>query len=202
MHLMKPFRPYAICTAICTAIRSAVLQQLARGTGLVLLSTHLAMANPLSEPSVNTVRLGQGEFRYFGFQVYQAALDAKQRIDALQWDQHALTLTLTYRRALKGAAIAERSLEEMRRSKDIDAVHEVAWLNAMRRCFPDVQEGDRLQGFYQPAAGIRFDHNGKSVCTLKDADFAKQFMGIWLHETSSAPDLRAQLLGLRRAEGS
>lgn len=194
MPLMQHLRTHAI--------GNVVFRQLARCTGLVLLSTHLAMANPVSEAPGNTVRLGQGEFRYFGFQVYQAVLDAKQLIDALQWDQHALTLTLTYRRTLKGVAIAERSLEEMRRSKDIDAVHEVAWLNAMRRCFPDVQEGDRLQGFYQPEAGIRFDHNGKTMCTLKDADFAKQFMGIWLHETSSAPDLRAKLLGLRQAEGS
>ena len=162
----------------------------------------LAQANPVALGAQSTVRVGQGEFTYFGFKVYQAALDAPAPFVPAQWDQQGLTLTLTYHRSLKGKAIAERSLEEMRRSKPIEAVHEIAWLKDMRECFPDVQQGDRLQGFYQPGTGIRFDYNGQPRCHIKDADFARQFIGIWLHTSTSAPDLRAQLLGLSRAGGS
>lgn len=158
-------------------------------------------ANPVTSASSPSVRVGQGEFTYFGFKVYRATLHAAAPFVAAKWDQQPLTLTLTYHRSLKGKAIAERSLEEMRRSKPIEAVHEIAWLKDMRDCFPDVQEGDRLQGIYQPNAGIRFDYNGETRCHLKDADFARQFIGIWLHTSTSAPDLRAQLLGLSRAEG-
>ncbi len=158
-------------------------------------------ANPVAPPVQQSTRVGQGEFTYFGFKVYQATLHAPAAFVPSQWDQHALTLTLTYHRSLKGKAIADRSLEEMRRSKPIEVVHEIAWLKDMRECFPDVQEGDRLQGVYQPGAGIRFDYNSQPRCHIKDADFARQFLGIWLHASTSAPDLRAQLLGLSRADG-
>lgn len=168
---------------------------------LACVLSQFSWANPSAAASPDSIRLGQGEFRYFGFQVYTATLDARQRFDPRVWDQHALVLTLTYQRSLKGKAIAERSLEEMRRSKPIDPVHEIAWLKDMHACFPDVQQGDRLQGFYLPGQGIRFEYNGKPSCDIKDADFARQFIGIWLHANTSAPDLRAQLLGLSRNEG-
>jgi hypothetical protein len=158
----------------------------------------LVTANTAEHLPSTTVRIGAGEFRYFGFRIYQAELDAAHQLQSRPWHEQALTLTLTYQRALNGAAIAERSLEEMRRERPIDERQATQWLSTMKRCFPDVQEGDRLQGRYQPDAGIWFSHNGQARCHIADARFARQFMGIWLGEATSAPELRAQLLGLQQ----
>jgi hypothetical protein len=167
-------------------------------TGIVLGgSAALAWASSPEPTGPALLRVGAGEFRYFGFRIYKAELAAPHLLQSERWHEQALALTLTYHRALKGAAIAERSLEEMRRARTIDEVSAQRWLTAMSQCFPDVQEGDRLRGSYRPDAGIWFSHNGQARCHITDARFARQFMGIWLGDTTSAPELRAQLLGLQ-----
>ncbi|MDM7457414.1 MAG: chalcone isomerase family protein [Tepidimonas sp.] len=111
-----------------------------------------------------------------------------------------LVLELTYRRAFRGADIARRSLEEMRRAGPISASDEAAWLAAMQRIFPDVGPGDRIAGLWQPAVGARFvltDANGRRrlLGEVADVRFAERFFGIWLAASTSEPELRRALLG-------
>ena len=132
-------------------------------------------------------RWGQGEFRRFGFLVYEASLwagDDPQR--------PPLALRLDYKRRIAGSAIAEASVQEMRRFGSEETVL-AAWHERMARIFPDVQDGDHILGVYTPD-GARFSHNGRDLGGVDDARFARDFFGIWLDPRTSAPELRAALL--------
>ncbi|MEW6693509.1 MAG: chalcone isomerase family protein [Pseudomonadota bacterium] len=144
--------------------------------------------------------VGQGTLRYWGFAVYDATLLAAPGWRASDLGRQPLVLTLRYQRGFRGADIARRSLEEMRRAGPIDPADEAAWLAAMQRVFPDVRAGDRIAGLWQPGVGARFvltDADGRQriLGDIADTRFAERFFGIWLAPTTSEPTLRQALLG-------
>ena len=117
-------------------------------------------------------RWGSGEFRRFGFLVYEATLwagDDPQR--------PPLVLRLTYRRAIAGKAIAAASVDEIRRLGLADAATVQRWGALLAELFPDVAHGDSITGHYLPG-GVRFVHNGRPLGAIDDAQFAHAFFAI------------------------
>lgn len=141
----------------------------------------------------------QARFRYFGFEVYDLRLWAAPGFDPLTYDTQTFVLELAYLRALKGAAIAERSIREMKGVGRFSDEQARRWEAAMRRCFPDVARGDRLAGLHRPGEGTRFSHNGQPTDAVPDPAFAPLFFGIWLAPATSEPGLRDALLADFRA---
>ena len=138
---------------------------------------------------------GQGELRFFGLRVYDIRLWAGDGALAADWPALPLALEIEYARDFGGAAIAERSLKEMRRQAEIATGTGTRWLDAMKRVFPDVRAGDRITGVHRPGAGVRFFVNGRLQGELPDPEFARLFFGIWLSPHTSEPSLREALLG-------
>lgn len=186
--------------------------------GVAALSLCLALAAPVlantgdnrASPSVQAVpgtgshpllpgsRLqGQALLRFFGLQVYQAHLWTRADFRPEQLEQQPLVLELQYLRDFKGSAIAERSLQEMRRSGSVSEERGQRWLSEMQRIFPDVKSGDRIAGVHQPGQGAAFWHNGRPAGRIDDTEFARRFFGIWLAPSTSEPDMRTALLGLQ-----
>jgi hypothetical protein len=91
---------------------------------------------------------------------------------------------------LEGAAIAKRSVDEMRKVGSFSREQENTWLKAMQEIFPNVQKGDRLLGVYVPNVGAEFLLNDKVIGRIQDPLFAQLFFGIWMHESTSAPAIR------------
>lgn len=133
-------------------------------------------------------RWGSGEFRRFGFLVYEATLWAAQTGPL----QPPLALALTYRRQIAGRDIAQASVEQMRRFST-DEPQLARWGEQMARLFPDVAPGDRIVGLQGPER-VRFFHNDRALGAVEGAAFATTFFAIWLDERTSAPALRAALL--------
>ena len=158
-----------------------------------------ANAQPAMPPEVQAQlpqakATGATRMRFFGLSIYDAQLWVPPGFDATQYAAAPLALELRYLRALKGQAIAERSLQEMRRGGPMDAATEQRWLQAMEEAFPDVKEGDRLTGLQTPGAGTRFFFNGALRATVADPIFGPRFFGIWLAPWTSEPRLRGELL--------
>lgn len=140
---------------------------------------------------------GRGTMRVLGLTVYDAALWVAPGFEPAEWANHGLMLRLDYHRKLEGRAIAERSLQEMRRGGPIDDVDARRWQAWMESAFGDVQPGDHLAGRWWPdrqTTGIR--RNGSAWQELGDPAFGRRFFGIWLAPHSSAPALRSRLLAL------
>jgi hypothetical protein len=140
-------------------------------------------------------QLSQAQMRFFGLLIYDIRLWAQGKIDAQNWTEQVLALELEYARALSGAEIAKRSLAEMRRQADIASEQGQRWLGEMAAAFPDVKAGDRISGLNAPGEGISFFVNGRLQHNIKDANFSRLFLGIWLAPQTSEPKLRSQLLG-------
>jgi len=137
---------------------------------------------------------GSARLRFWGFEVYDAQLWVEPGFRASRLGAHALGLSLTYLRSLRGTAIAERSITEMRRQGPLDDPQANRWRDTMAAIFPDVKDGDRLTGVWQPSKGVRFWFNGAPRGQVDDDVFAARFFGIWLSEATSEPAMRLALL--------
>ena len=140
--------------------------------------------------------LGQARFTFFGFGVYDATLWAQRPAQPEQAHRMPAVLELRYLRRFSGQAIAERSLAEMQAAAAVPQATAQRWLAQMQALFPDVQDGDRLTGEHLPGQAALFWFNQAPLGRIDDAAFAAAFFGIWLAPTTSAPALRAALLGL------
>ncbi|MCG2576984.1 chalcone isomerase family protein [Dechloromonas sp. XY25] len=163
--------------------RRSLLLALLSAPALVLPES--AHAN--SELLAGLKRWGSGEFRRFGFLVYEATLwagDDPQR--------PPLALRLDYKRNIEGKAIAEASVKEMRPFV-ADEVMLNQWGEQLQRIFPDVKPGDHILGVYR-SSGARFYQGDRLIGAIGAPGFAEAFFAIWLDARTSAPDLRAALL--------
>lgn len=130
----------------------------------------------------------------WGFDVYDARLWTRQGFRHSQYAQHPFALELQYLRRLEGASIASRSIDEMRRVGSFTEAQAQSWQTAMRSLFPNVGPDDRITGINLPGVGAEFWVNGLRAGAVNDLAFARLFFGIWLHERTSEPKMRAQLL--------
>ena len=148
------------------------------------MQAQIQMALPGAKPS-STQR-----YQKWGFDIYDARLWTLPRFSIQNYAAHPFALELAYLRNFEGAAIAKRSLDEMRKVGNISAAEERAWLQAMTEIFPDIRKGDRLVGVYKPGEGAEFWFQQRRIGVVADPQFAKLFFGIWLHETTPAPAIR------------
>jgi len=158
-----------------TAARRRVLAALMLATVPALRAQGAAPKELLGEwPAVHLQ--GQGRLRFLGLQVYDIRLwTIEPALPAQDWPGKALALEIEYARTFAARMIAERSLDEMRRSGPVAADVADRWLRTMSQVFPDV----KLRG------------------EVRDAEFTRRFFGIWLGESTSEPSLRDSLLGRR-----
>jgi hypothetical protein len=180
MHRRRPVRALAFAALSALAAAGAHAQSLPPEAAKII-------------PDLRPV--GEGRLRWFGFHVYDARLWAEDgRADLA----NPLVLTIRYARPVAGAAIAERSHEEIVRLGFGTDRERSRWAERMRELFPDVRDGDELAGAYLPGRGARFYVNGRPLGDVPDPSFARAFFSIWLDPRTSAKDLRAQLLGEKR----
>jgi hypothetical protein len=182
--------------------RRAALVQLAAGAcwlaagGVAQASSGPAVPSELAGELAEARLQGSARLTWFGLRVYDARLWVGPEFDPARYAEQRFALALHYLRALNGPAIAERSLEEMRRVGSVDATQGQRWLDAMRQTFPDVRDGDRIVGLHRPGEAARFFYNGEPRGQVGDGEFARLFFGIWLSSRTSQPEMRVSLLGL------
>jgi Chalcone isomerase-like len=140
---------------------------------------------------------GQGRLRFLGLRVYEARLwtGSAGALSDTSWPEQTLALDIRYQRSIKGTAIAERSLDEMRRQGDIAPDTAQRWLAQMNQLFPDVEPGHRITAVLVPGVGLRVFVNGSLRGEVREPLFARTFLGIWLSPRTSDLSLRDALLG-------
>lgn len=197
-------------TPLKTILTLWLRRQGVRGAGGAVLLAALhgvgqAQANSVSSPNAGysrpevaalsgVVPTAPVRLRVWGFEVYDARLWMPVGFRHSQYAQYSFALELQYLRRLEGAAIASRSIDEMRRVGSFTDAQAQSWLAAMRELFPNVSAGERITGVNLPGVGAEFWVNGQRVGAVNDLAFARLFFGIWLDERSSEPKMRAQLL--------
>lgn len=138
--------------------------------------------------------IGKTRLTVWGFQVYDARLWATSTFRADRLASQPFALELSYLRDFTNIDIAERSLQEMRRSASISEEQAKSWTTEMLRVVPNVKKGDRIMGLHRPGESAAFFVNGKANGEIRDAEFARLFFGIWLSPKTSEPQMRSALL--------
>ncbi len=139
--------------------------------------------------------VGKSRLTYIFWDVYDAVLYAPNG----NWsEEKPFALKLSYLRDLEGKAIAERSVEEMRKQGLKNDQQLAKWQSTMAEIFPDVKEGDSLIGEVNNDGHTQFYFNGEPAGTVKDTEFTRAFFDIWLSEKTSEPEMRKQLLGVKK----
>ncbi len=138
--------------------------------------------------------IGKSRLTVWGFQVYDARLWAPAGFGPSSYTSQPLALELDYLRAFDAVDVADRSIQEMRRSVNITDAQATKWTAEMLRVIPNVKKGDRILGVHQPGVGASFWVNGKPNGEIRDPEFARLFFGIWLSPKTSEPKLRDALL--------
>ncbi|TBN33707.1 chalcone isomerase family protein [Pseudomonas sp. BGI-2] len=138
--------------------------------------------------------IGAGEFRVFGFDVYNARLWSAARPLAL--DQ-PFALELIYQRSISRDDLVQASVDEIKRLSGASVSPEQLerWKVQMQQSFVDVKAGTRITGIYLPGQGARFFVGQQPQHEVKDLQFARAFFAIWLDPRTRNPELRQQLLG-------
>ncbi|MDT4824574.1 Chalcone isomerase-like protein [compost metagenome] len=161
---------------------------------VVLLSTTAVQADWIDDfPGARSV--GAGQFKWFGFAVYEARLWSQGMRPTLD---HPFALEVTFLRELERETLVEMSEDEMRRlgGEQLDPGRLAGWTVEMREAFVDVTPGQRIAGLYLPGRGCRFYVDGQLRREVADPEFARAFFAIWLDPRTRTPKLRRQLLGL------
>jgi hypothetical protein len=161
-----------------------------------MLATASASALTLPEGAVKLVpearESGGGAFRFFGLLIYDARLwTSGARFD----DKAPFALGIRYARNIKGATLAEESVNQWHKMRYGLEGSYAGWAAQMRRVFPDVQPGDELVGVSLPSKGVRFFFNGVDNGEISDPAFARAFFAIWLDARTTEPGLRRALIG-------
>lgn len=195
--------PYSLISSLNRMARVGVL---AVALGAAVSSATAAADGAAAPPSFvqqalpAAALLGQGQMRFLGLRIYDARLWVGPQFKAADFGDYPLALELSYHRAFKGAAIAQRSIDEIERQGELPPAQAQRWLKVLTALLPDVQSGDRLTGLYQPGRGMRFWRGEQLLGVTDDAELARRFFAIWLSPRTSEPGLRSALLA-RRSEG-
>jgi hypothetical protein len=137
--------------------------------------------------------VGSGTLRFLGLRIYDATLWAPRGAWA---SGRPFALELRYARSFDGAAIARRSIEEIRAQRKLPDATLARWEAQLAAVFPDVRAGDRLIGVRLPGEGMAFYQGTRPLGRIDDETLAAAFFYIWLAPATRAPELRARLLGV------
>lgn len=154
-----------------------------------------AGSQPILQHVPEAQKVGSGRLSFFIWDVYDAKLYAPgERYDFSE----PFALKLSYLIDLKGADIAERSVEEMRKQGFKDEAKLKAWQQAMEKIFPDVKEGNTLTGIRDANGRSLFYLDDILIGSVEDEAFTNRFFAIWLDPKTSEPALRKKLLGIKQ----
>jgi hypothetical protein len=185
--------PWGLQVLGCALLWGALAVEV-RAQSTTVTSPNAAFSRPEVTGLGGVVPTAPVRLRVWGFEVYDARLWTPVGFRHGQYTQFPFALELQYLRKLEGAAIASRSIDEMRRVGSFSDAQAQSWAGTMREFFPDVRQGERITGINLPGVGAEFWVNGQRAGVVKDPAFARLFFGIWLDERTSEPKMRAQLL--------
>jgi hypothetical protein len=134
--------------------------------------------------------VGSGQFRWWGFLVYDATLWSPQG-DYQPGGPFALNLR--YARDVSRQDIVEASIDQMR-DLGYPVNKHPEWKAKLDQVMVSVKSGDTLTGVYTPGQGAVFFHNDKLTGQVSER-LAEAFFAIWLDPKTTEPKLRQALLG-------
>lgn len=139
--------------------------------------------------------VGQGQFSYLFWDLYQAQLFSPDGRFAGYQQSKPLKLELTYQRDIAVTDFVEATLAQWEQQHGQLSAEKKRWGGQLSSIWRDVKSGDRLACVYLANGQTEFLLNDKPLGVIADPTFGPVFLDIWLGANTTAPKLRARLLG-------
>lgn len=167
---------------------------------LLLCSLLLALLWPVAASAVpwqQLALLGEGRFSRLWLDIYDARLySAQPRWPGETSAALPLALSITYLRDIEAEALLEATAEQWQlQPRWANHPQQGQWLAQLRQLWPDINKGDNLTLWLDNSGQAHFYYNQQLLGQVSDPGFGYAFVDIWLSAATSAPELRAQLLG-------
>lgn len=139
--------------------------------------------------------VGEGEFSYLFWDLYQAQLFSPDGRFVDYQQSKPLKLELTYQRDITVADFVDATLAQWEQQHGQLSADKKRWGGLLGNIWRDVKTGDRLACVYLPSGHTEFFLNDAPLGVIEDQAFGPLFLDIWLGTNTTAPKLRARLLG-------
>lgn len=150
---------------------------------------------PVQAGEIALQTVGQGQFSYLFWDLYQARLATGDgKFHSYQQNKPVL-LELTYQRDISRDDFVEATLDQWQKQQGALLPRHQIWAEQLTRLWRDVKKGDQLACLYRADGLVEFSYNGQSLGVVDDPAFGAEFLDIWLGEKTTAPKLRLALLG-------
>ncbi|TMP35949.1 hypothetical protein [Pseudoalteromonas rubra] len=156
---------------------------------------------------------GTADLRYLFWDIYSAALYTGG--EDYRETEYPQILSLTYKRDIEAQELVDAT-EEQWQKQQLSLDNSEQWLRQLVQLWPDIRKGNQLilvvdedlqSRFYfrpEPPAELSaslsesdLKASARFLGAIKDSAFGPAFLGIWLSEKTTEPELRKQLIGRR-----
>lgn len=158
---------------------------------LIIVSLCLFAHSSYTVAEVNFNKVGEARMEYLFWDIYDASLFTPTGV--YQPGEHPIKFTLTYLRDFSAKDIVKATNEQWQHLGKQQLTARYA--DRLLALWPNINKGESLTLQTDQQGQSVFFHNGEKLGHIEDADFADQFLAIWLSEHTSEPKLRKQLLG-------
>ncbi len=139
--------------------------------------------------------LGSYRLYYFGFNLYdiQAIIE---KDDINDQNRSKIAIQVTYNRDIDKDDLIDSSIEEVAQVSGFSEEEvEKKYKKTFEEIFSDVKQGDQKVAISDGKI-LTLYHNENLGGKVADEFFAKNFVGMWLHEKASRQKMRKKLLNL------
>ncbi|MCL1141302.1 chalcone isomerase family protein [Shewanella gaetbuli] len=192
---MATYKQFLTALALTVITPLAIADNLENAQNSDSYITPTTTVNTTSYPVYQRLALtqvGEADMDFLWLDIYLAKLYSAS--GQYQPEQYPLMLEIEYHRDISSQELMSATVEQWQK---IGVPEEV--INSIRfhldKAWPDVNENDRLSFVIHDESKAEFLFNDQSFYQLNDHQFSQAFVGIWLSEKTTRPELRQQLIG-------
>lgn len=137
------------------------------------------------------------ELKFAFLKIYDVFLCNNQtkNLDSKNLYSHDFALVIKYSQKIKSQKLVEASIEEIKKTNQLNAITEQNYNKKLAQIFPSVRNSDVIIASYQASScETIFTLNDKRVGEILECDFSQKFLNIWLGQKASYPKMRDALL--------
>lgn len=123
-------------------------------------------------------------FTYFFLDVYDIYLCSNnlKSLKAAYIYQDNFSIFIQYNMNFDREELSESSIKEINRYYDISQMEQQKYYQKLLNIFPNVKKTDIIEARYHKNGVTKFYHNKNLTGEIKNANFSKIFLDIWLHQ--------------------
>ncbi len=140
--------------------------------------------------------VGKSDFTYLFMDIYSVALYVDQANftgDVLN-PKVAKFLHFKYHRKIEKKRIVDGAVDTLQKNPNFNYEKFKVEAQQINQYYEDVDDQSEYYLTYLPDKGLTLSNNKQNLSTIKDPEFAKYYLGIWLSEYPLSKRVREQLL--------